>query len=63
MRRLGPEIVPGKTWEQELRDLFVRSDMSVDEFDRLLDTALRDERPDHPDLPAFREPDRSVYYA
>ena len=35
------------TWEDEVHELYTRSDMDTDEF------ALRGERPDHPDLPLF----------
>jgi hypothetical protein len=42
------------TWESEVRALYERSrDMSVEEFERLIETALRGERPEHPNLPLF----------
>jgi hypothetical protein len=42
------------TWEREVRALYERSpDMEVKEFEALLETALRGERPDHPSLPLF----------
>jgi hypothetical protein len=44
---------PARFWEQQLRDLFVRTDMQADEFERLLEAAHRGERPDHPSLPAY----------
>jgi hypothetical protein len=49
-------MAPGfvtRTWEDEVRALYVRSEISVEEFEELLDVALRGERPDHPDLPVF----------
>lgn len=45
------------TWEDEVRALYERSpDMDVDEFEALLDVALRGHRPEHPDLPVFLAP-------
>lgn len=45
---------PVPTWEAATVALYVRTlDMEVAEFEALLDTALRGERPDHPDLPAY----------
>lgn len=44
---------PARFWEQQVRDLYVQTDMQADEFERLLNTALRGDRPDHSLLPAY----------
>lgn len=39
-------------WTDEVHRLYLRAEMmEVDELEQLLSTAVRDERPDHPDLP------------
>jgi hypothetical protein len=41
-------------WVKEVRQLYVRSvNMEVDEFEALLDVAIRGGTPKHPDLPLF----------
>jgi hypothetical protein len=56
MRLFGEPDEPydSPTWEGEVRALYLRSiDMGADEFELLLDVAMRDERPEHPDLPLY----------
>lgn len=42
-----------ETWEDHVGALYLSTDMEVDEFEALLDVAMRGERPDHPELPAY----------
>jgi hypothetical protein len=41
------------SWADEVRKLYLRTEMDAAEFEALLEVALRGERPDHPKLPAY----------
>lgn len=42
------------TWADEVTALYVRHpDMETAEYEALMDVAVRGERPDHPNLPAY----------